>query len=87
MVQEAEKLLGELTRSEKAQLLQWIVRDLGEAFPGILKADMLNSRSRCGIERSTKHEARILCPSPDFLPLAFFERRTKHDEPRTKNET
>jgi uncharacterized protein (DUF433 family) len=35
MVQEAEKLLGGLTRSEKAQLLQWIVRDLGEAFPGI----------------------------------------------------
>jgi len=35
MVQEAEKLLGGLSRSEKAQLLQWIVRDLGEAFPGV----------------------------------------------------
>lgn len=34
-VQETEKLIGRLTRSEKAQLLQWIVRDLGEAFPGI----------------------------------------------------
>jgi uncharacterized protein (DUF433 family) len=34
-IQEAEKLLGELTRAEKAQILQWIVRDLGDAFPGI----------------------------------------------------
>ncbi|MGH9842823.1 MAG: DUF433 domain-containing protein [Blastocatellia bacterium] len=34
-VQEAEKLLSTMTRSEKAQLLQWVVRDLGEAFPGI----------------------------------------------------
>jgi uncharacterized protein (DUF433 family) len=24
-----------MTNSEKAQLLQWVVRDLGEAFPGI----------------------------------------------------
>ena len=24
-----------MTRAEKAQVLQWVVRDLGEAFPGI----------------------------------------------------
>jgi len=34
-IQEAEKLLSELTRAEKAQILQWIARDLGDAFPGI----------------------------------------------------
>ncbi|MDW8327816.1 MAG: DUF433 domain-containing protein [Anaerolineales bacterium] len=34
-LQEAEKLLAGLTRSEKAQILQWLVRDIGEAFPGI----------------------------------------------------
>jgi hypothetical protein len=34
-VQEAEKLLAAMTRAEKAQILQWIVRDLGDAFPGI----------------------------------------------------
>jgi uncharacterized protein (DUF433 family) len=34
-VQEAEKLLAAMTRAEKAQFLQWIVRDLGDAFPGI----------------------------------------------------
>ncbi len=34
-LQEAEKLLSVMTRSEKAQILQWIVRDFGDAFPGI----------------------------------------------------
>jgi hypothetical protein len=34
-IQEAEKLLSNMTRAEKAQLLQWVVRDLGDAFPGI----------------------------------------------------
>lgn len=34
-LQEAEKLLAGMTRAEKAQLLQWVVRDLGAAFPGI----------------------------------------------------
>lgn len=34
-LQEIEQLLTTLTRGEKAQLLQWIARDLGEAFPGI----------------------------------------------------
>jgi len=34
-LQEVEKLLSGMTRAEKAQLLQWVVRDLGDAFPGI----------------------------------------------------
>lgn len=34
-IQEVEKLLAAMTRAEKAQLLQWVVRDLGDAFPGI----------------------------------------------------
>jgi len=33
--QEAERLLREMTRAEKAQLLQRIVQDLGDVFPGI----------------------------------------------------
>ena len=33
--QEVEKLLPALTRAEKAQLLQWVARDLGDTFPGI----------------------------------------------------
>ena len=34
-IQEAEKLLSVMTKGEKAQLLQWVARDLGDAFPGI----------------------------------------------------
>ncbi|PDW04048.1 DUF433 domain-containing protein [Candidatus Viridilinea mediisalina] len=29
------QLLQQMNRAEKAQLLQWVVRDLGDAFPGI----------------------------------------------------
>ncbi len=32
---QAEALLAQLTRAEKAQLLQWVVRDIGESYPGI----------------------------------------------------
>ncbi|MGE0823138.1 MAG: DUF433 domain-containing protein [Candidatus Binatia bacterium] len=35
ILEEAEKLLATMTRAEKAQLLQLVVRDLGDAFPGI----------------------------------------------------
>ncbi len=32
---DTERMLSEMTRSEKAELLRWIVRDLGDDFPGI----------------------------------------------------
>jgi len=31
----AEELLAKLSRAEKAQVLQWAARDLGDSFPGI----------------------------------------------------
>lgn len=34
-IQEAEKLLSTMTTGEKAQLLQLVARNLGDAFPGI----------------------------------------------------
>src|SRR5438067_13906684 len=34
-LQEAEDILSRMTRAEKAQVLQWVVQDLGDAFPGI----------------------------------------------------
>lgn len=34
-LKEAEQAITNLSRAEKAQLLQWIARDLGDAFPGI----------------------------------------------------
>ncbi len=35
MLRDAEELLARMTRAEKAQVLQWVARDLGDAFPGI----------------------------------------------------
>lgn len=35
VVQETEKLISRMNRAEKAEVLQWIVQDLGDAFPGI----------------------------------------------------
>jgi uncharacterized protein (DUF433 family) len=34
-LEQAEKLLSEMSQAEKAQVLQLVVRDLGEDFPGI----------------------------------------------------
>src|ERR687888_241955 len=34
-LEEAERLLSTMTRAEKAQMLQWVARDIGDAFPGI----------------------------------------------------
>ncbi|MFQ5652077.1 MAG: DUF433 domain-containing protein [bacterium] len=33
--QELKEMLATLNRAEKAELLQWVVQDLGSAFPGI----------------------------------------------------
>jgi len=46
-IRDSEKLLGELTRAEKAQLLQWLVRDLGDAFPGIESRAGVNGGAAC----------------------------------------
>lgn len=34
-IQESQQLLARMNRAEKAQLLQWLVQDLGDTFPGI----------------------------------------------------
>ncbi|MGE5341940.1 MAG: DUF433 domain-containing protein [Candidatus Omnitrophota bacterium] len=34
-MQTIEQALGTLTRAEKARILQWVARDIGDAFPGI----------------------------------------------------
>ena len=34
-LEEVEQLLSWLSRAEKAQVLQWVARDLGDTFPGI----------------------------------------------------
>ncbi|MBI5441835.1 MAG: DUF433 domain-containing protein [Deltaproteobacteria bacterium] len=37
-LREAEELLSKMNRAEKALLLQWVVRDLGDAFPDVESA-------------------------------------------------
>ena len=34
-LRDLEKMLSELSRGEKAQILKWVVQDLGDDFPGI----------------------------------------------------
>ena len=34
-LEQAKELLAAMSGAEKAQLLQWVVRDLGDSFPGI----------------------------------------------------
>jgi uncharacterized protein (DUF433 family) len=34
-VQEVENIIESLSRAEKAELLKWIVQDLGDVYPGI----------------------------------------------------
>jgi uncharacterized protein (DUF433 family) len=35
LLADAEKLIEKMSRAEKAQLLQWTARDLGDAYPGV----------------------------------------------------
>lgn len=46
-VQEAEKLISTMTRGEKAQLLQIVVRDLSDAHPGIEKTPGVCGGAAC----------------------------------------
>jgi uncharacterized protein (DUF433 family) len=46
-LQDVERILSQLSRAEKAQVLQWIVRDLADAFPGIESTpDVLGGEAR-----------------------------------------
>jgi len=46
-VEQAEALVAEMTRGEKAQLLQHIARDLGDAYPGIDLNDSVSGGEPC----------------------------------------
>ncbi len=46
-IHEFEKLLSQMTRAEKAQLLQWVVRDLGDAFSGIESSPLVCGGEPC----------------------------------------
>jgi uncharacterized protein (DUF433 family) len=44
---ELHDLLADLSAAEKAQVLQWIVRDLGDTFPGIESRPEVNGGEPC----------------------------------------
>ena len=47
MQRNLEKIYKGLSRSEKAQLLQWAARDLGDAFPGIESNPQISGGEPC----------------------------------------
>src|SRR5436305_12095748 len=47
VLQEVEALVARLSRAEKAQLLQSVVRDLGDAFPGIDSDPVVSGGEPC----------------------------------------
>jgi uncharacterized protein (DUF433 family) len=46
-LREAEHLLTIMTRGEKAQVLQWVARDLTDDFPGIDSTPNVNGGEPC----------------------------------------
>jgi uncharacterized protein (DUF433 family) len=44
---EIENLISGLTRAEKAQVLQWVTRDLYDAFPGIESTPGISGGEAC----------------------------------------
>jgi uncharacterized protein (DUF433 family) len=46
-LKELEELISGLTRAEKAQVLQWVARDLGDAFPGIESTPGVSGGEAC----------------------------------------
>jgi uncharacterized protein (DUF433 family) len=93
---DAEKILQHLNRAEKAQLLQWLARDLGDAFPGIESVpgvcggDAVVVRTRIPVwlleqaRRSGLNEAGILSAYPTLraedLANAWAYVRSHRDE-------
>ncbi len=47
MFKEVETMLASMNRAEKAELLQWVARDLGEAYPGIDSDPLVSGGEAC----------------------------------------
>jgi uncharacterized protein (DUF433 family) len=46
-LRDLEDMIARLSRAEKAQVLQWVVRDLGDAFPGIETTPDISGGEAC----------------------------------------
>src|SRR4051794_24255121 len=47
LLDEAQRLIAGLNRAEKAQILQWVARDIGDAFPGIERRPDVSGDEPC----------------------------------------
>lgn len=47
MFKEVETMLASMNRAEKAELLQWVARDLGDAYPGIDSDPLISGGEAC----------------------------------------
>lgn len=57
-------MLSEMTRAEKAELLRWIVRDLGDDFPGIeSKPNVMGGRALYHADENTRLGSRTCAAS------------------------
>ena len=78
-IHEVQRLLPSLSRGEKAQVLKWVVQELGDDFPGIDSYPVVCGGDACvGMSRLTVSglvEWRRLGMSDDQL-LADFETLT-----------
>ncbi len=81
-VQEAEELLSRMTRAEKAQLLQAVVRDLGDAYPGIESTPGVSGVEPCIVRTRIPvwvlEQARRLGASEADLLRAYPSIRAEH---------
>jgi uncharacterized protein (DUF433 family) len=72
---EVETLLARMTRAEKASLLQAVVRDIGETFPGIENLSDVSGGSACIVRTRipvwTLEQARRLGTSEADILRAF----------------
>lgn len=74
-IEQAEALVAKMTRGEKAQLLQYVARDIGDAYPGIdLTADVVGGApciARTRIPVWTLEQARRLGASEAELLRSY----------------
>jgi hypothetical protein len=83
-VQEAEKLLSGMTRGEKAQLLQWVARDLGDAYPGIDSISGVCGGEPCIVRTSWEPVKPICCDATQLCARRIWQMHGRTFDPTDK---
>ena len=75
---QVEKLLTVMTRAEKAQVLQWVARDVGDALPGIVPTNR-RSKTRSAITRTPEWR---VCTQNLNTPASSSAHSTRTSSPK-----